>query len=49
MPKFALPRYVDVVDSFPITQATFRIQKVKLRERGPGPNTYDRLRPEPQR
>ena len=49
MPKFRVPRYVDIVDSFPITQATFRIQKVKLRERGPGPTTYDRLRPESQR
>jgi carnitine-CoA ligase len=43
MPRFALPRYVEVVDALPTTQATFRVQKNKLRERGPGPNTFDRL------
>ena len=30
----------------PTTQATFRVQKNKLRERGPGPNTFDRLQRE---
>jgi crotonobetaine/carnitine-CoA ligase len=43
MPKFAVPRFIEVVESFPTTQATFRIQKHKLRERGPGPQTFDRL------
>ena len=43
MPKFAVPRYVEIVESFPTTQATFRTQKHKLRERGPGENTFDRL------
>ncbi len=44
VPKFAMPRYVEVIDELPTTQATFRIQKNKLRERGIGPNTFDRLR-----
>jgi crotonobetaine/carnitine-CoA ligase len=44
MPRFALPRFVEIVDELPVTQATGRIQKSKLRERGPGPTTYDRLR-----
>ncbi len=43
VPKFALPRYVEVIDSIPTTQATFRVQKNKLRERGVGESTYDRL------
>jgi crotonobetaine/carnitine-CoA ligase len=44
VPKFALPRFVEVVSQLPTTQATGRIQKTKLRERGPGPDTYDRLK-----
>ena len=43
MPKFAVPRYVEIVDELPTTQATFRVQKNKLRERGRGQNTFDRL------
>ncbi len=46
MPKFALPRYVELLESLPTTQATFRIQKVQLRERGVGPDTFDRLSPQ---
>jgi crotonobetaine/carnitine-CoA ligase len=44
VPKFALPRFVEIVDSLPLTQATFRVQKSKLRDQGPGPNTFDRLK-----
>ena len=36
LPAFALPRYVEVIDSLPQTQATLRVQKARLRERGPG-------------
>ena len=43
LPKFAVPRFVELVDELPTTQATFRVQKNKLRERGIGPNTFDRL------
>jgi crotonobetaine/carnitine-CoA ligase len=43
VPDFALPRYLEIVDELPTTQATFRVQKRKLRERGPGPSTFDRL------
>ena len=46
MPKFALPRYFEVLESFPTTQATFRTQKTRLRERGPGEDTFDRLQSE---
>lgn len=44
VPKFAMPRFVEVVSELPTTQATGRIQKTRLRERGPGPATYDRLK-----
>lgn len=43
VPKFALPRYIEIVETLPTTQATFRTQKHKLRERGPGESTFDRL------
>ncbi len=46
MPKFALPRYVEQVDELPTTQATFRVQKNKLRERGLSDRTFDRLAPQ---
>ncbi len=44
VPKFALPRYVEIIEELPTTQATFRVQKHKLRELGPGPETFDRLK-----
>jgi crotonobetaine/carnitine-CoA ligase len=43
MPRFALPRYIEVLRALPATQATFRVQKHRLREAGVGPHTYDRL------
>jgi len=43
LPAFALPRYVEVCGSLPQTQATMRVQKSRLRERGPGESAYDRL------
>ncbi len=46
VPKFALPRYIEILESLPSTQATFRVQKNSLRERGVGENTYDRLKSE---
>jgi crotonobetaine/carnitine-CoA ligase len=43
LPPFAVPRYIEVVDSLPMTQATFRVQKAKLREHGPSKSTFDRV------
>ena len=34
MPKFMLPRYVEVVAALPKTDATFRTRKVELRDAG---------------
>ena len=39
---FALPRYIDLVETLPKTQ-TGKIQKFPLRERGVGATTWDRL------
>jgi carnitine-CoA ligase len=43
LPRFAIPRYVDVVDDLPRT-ANGKVQKHKLRERGIGATTWDRER-----
>ena len=44
MPKFMVPRYLEVVPAFPRTPATERIQKSALRVQAPGPNEWDRLK-----
>ncbi len=41
LPRFAVPRYVDVLDDLPRT-ASGKIQKYLLRERGVTPTTWDR-------
>jgi crotonobetaine/carnitine-CoA ligase len=41
MPYFAVPRYVEFVDSLPKT-ANEKVQKAKLREAGVTPSTWDR-------
>jgi carnitine-CoA ligase len=43
MPKFMVPRYLEVVPDLPKTPATGRIQKNALRAQAPGPNQWDRL------
>ena len=43
MPKFMVPRYLEILPDFPKTPATERIQKSELRSRAPGPNQWDRL------
>lgn len=43
MPHFMVPRYVELADDLPKTP-TGKIQKFPLRERGPGPKTWDRER-----
>ncbi len=41
MPKFMIPRYVEVVDALPKTP-TMRVRKVELRDPSRIPNTWDR-------
>lgn len=43
MPRFAIPRFVEVWDSLPKTEATARIQKAKIREAGISAETWDRV------
>lgn len=40
-PYFFVPRYVDVLDEFPLTP-TGKVQKFKIREKGIGASTWDR-------
>jgi crotonobetaine/carnitine-CoA ligase len=44
MPRFMLPRYVEVVDDLPRTEASMRVRKHELRARGVTDATYDRER-----
>jgi crotonobetaine/carnitine-CoA ligase len=42
MPRFMVPRYVDVVDDFPRVETSLRVKKTELRERGVTATTWDR-------
>jgi crotonobetaine/carnitine-CoA ligase len=42
MPRFMIPRYVEVVDELPKTDATFRTRKVELRQNPLNERTWDR-------
>jgi len=42
LPRFAVPRFVEFLDALPKTP-TERVEKYKLKERGIGPNTWDRV------
>jgi crotonobetaine/carnitine-CoA ligase len=42
MPRYMVPRFVELVPSLPKTEATLRVQKAKLRERPLNENTWDR-------
>ncbi|MGH9030621.1 MAG: AMP-binding protein [Acidimicrobiia bacterium] len=42
MPRYMVPRFVEVMDALPKTEATMRIQKAKLREEPLSPATWDR-------
>ena len=42
MPRFMLPRYVEVVDDLPRTEASMRVRKHEIHERGVTDQTYDR-------
>lgn len=51
MPRFMVPRYVEIVEDLPRTEATLRVQKAELRKRPFNDRTWDRtidafLRPE---
>jgi len=41
MPRYMVPRYIEVVDDLPRTDASMRVRKHELRARGIGPGTYD--------
>jgi len=43
LPRFAVPRFVGFLDHLPKTP-TERVEKYKLKERGIGPNTWDRVK-----
>ena len=43
LPRFAMPRYIEFIDQLPKTP-TERIEKYKLKERGIGPNAWDRVK-----
>jgi crotonobetaine/carnitine-CoA ligase len=43
MPRFAIPRFVEVWKDLPKTEATARIQKAKIREAGVSDRTWDRV------
>ena len=42
MPRFMLPRYVEVVDDLPRTEASMRVRKHELRNQGVTAATWDR-------
>jgi len=43
MPRFAIPRYIEIWDELPKTEATARIQKAKIRDAGVTDKTWDRV------
>jgi crotonobetaine/carnitine-CoA ligase len=43
VPRFMVPRYVELVDSFPKTEATMRVRKHLLREEPLNDRTWDRV------
>jgi crotonobetaine/carnitine-CoA ligase len=44
MPRFAIPRFIEVWEALPKTEATARIQKAKIREAGVSDRTWDRVK-----
>lgn len=44
LPRYAQPRFIDIADALPKTP-TAKVQKAKLRERGPTAGTWDREAP----
>jgi crotonobetaine/carnitine-CoA ligase len=46
MPKFMLPRYVEVFDDFPRNETSMRVRKHELRDRGVTEHAWDRENPQ---
>ena len=44
MPRYMVPRYIDIVADLPRNTTSLRVQKFVLRDRGVTPTTWDRLR-----
>jgi crotonobetaine/carnitine-CoA ligase len=44
MPRYMVPRYVEVVDELPKTMGTMKAKKAELRDRGLTGATWDRQR-----
>ena len=44
MPRYMVPRYIDIVDDLPRNTTSLRVQKFVLRDRGVTSTTWDRLR-----
>jgi crotonobetaine/carnitine-CoA ligase len=44
MARFMVPRYLDFIDALPRTDATRRVKKSELRQRGLGAGTFDRIK-----
>ena len=42
MPRYMVPRYVQVVEDLPRTEASLRVRKHELRDRGVTDDTWDR-------
>jgi carnitine-CoA ligase len=42
MPRFMVPRYVEVFDDFPRVETSMRVKKTELRARGITATTWDR-------
>jgi carnitine-CoA ligase len=42
MPRYMVPRFVEFLESLPKTEATLRVQKIKLRQHPINENTWDR-------
>jgi len=42
MPRYMIPRYVEVVEDFPRNETSMRVRKHEIRARGIGPGTWDR-------
>jgi crotonobetaine/carnitine-CoA ligase len=42
LPRYMLPRYVQVVEDLPRTEASLRVRKHELRDRGVTEDTWDR-------
>ena len=42
MPRFMVPRYIDLVDDLPRNETSMRVKKMELRQQGVTSTTWDR-------